>query len=183
MLTKSFFTLLQIVSVAALMIRGLQGPRILYFAYGSNMNKSVLSDKRKIAIRSILGPAILKNYRLAFNVIGIPLIEPSFASVAKAQGSEVHGLLVSLDLIEFLKLSYSEGVPVAYQPIYVQVLRYDSNDLMAAITFASGPFNLPIDQEVMPSKRYRNLLYTGAVETGLKQSYVDYLHALLDDYR
>jgi gliotoxin/aspirochlorine biosynthesis gamma-glutamylcyclotransferase len=53
---------------------------VWYFAYGSNMNRSVFEERRKIKpIES--SPAILSNYSLAWEIPGLPWQEPAFASV------------------------------------------------------------------------------------------------------
>ena len=41
-------------------------------------------------------PAILRNYCLAFNYPGYPLVEPAFANVKEERGAEVHGVACRL---------------------------------------------------------------------------------------
>ena len=41
-------------------------------------------------------PAILKGYKLGFQIHVIPYFEPSFANITESDGSEVHGVLVKL---------------------------------------------------------------------------------------
>jgi hypothetical protein len=69
--------------------------QVSYFAYGSNMNPAVLKDMRGIIP---LGeePGLIRGYRLAFNLIGLPLIAPSSASAEPSPGDELHGVLFTL---------------------------------------------------------------------------------------
>ncbi len=77
-----------------------QQKRVSYFAYGSNMNPSVLKDMRGILP---LGeePGLVRGYRLAFNLIGLPLIAPSSASAEPSPGDELHGVLFILSRSAF----------------------------------------------------------------------------------
>ena len=53
---------------------------MLYFAYGSNMHKSVFQGRRMIKPAESL-PAMLPGWRLTFNQPGLPYSEPAFAAV------------------------------------------------------------------------------------------------------
>ena len=77
------------------------------FAYGGNMNPSVLSERRRISpLESVAGR--LKDYRLAFNTRGFPWIEPVFANVEYAPGEYVHGVLHRLTEEQFARLDRYE---------------------------------------------------------------------------
>ena len=42
-------------------------------------------------------PAILRDYQLIFDYIGLPKVEPSYANVREEEGGEVHGLAFGMD--------------------------------------------------------------------------------------
>ncbi len=42
-------------------------------------------------------PAILRDYQLIFDYIGLPKVEPSYANVREEEGEEVHGLAFGMD--------------------------------------------------------------------------------------
>ena len=95
-----------------------------YFAYGSNMALSTMTNLREIEPISYT-PAILPNHELIFNVPGLPFVEPSFASVEPTQLMRndinatdvclVHGVLYELTEKDFVTICRTEGVPFAYQ--------------------------------------------------------------------
>ncbi|KAL4423211.1 hypothetical protein ABPG77_000003 [Micractinium sp. CCAP 211/92] len=55
---------------------------VWYFAYGSNMNKKVLSGRRMIKPAASL-PAVLPGWQLTFSQLGLPYTEPGFAAVER----------------------------------------------------------------------------------------------------
>jgi hypothetical protein len=68
---------------------------VSYFAYGSNINPAVLEDLRDIKPLASL-PGLVRGYRLAFNLIGLPLVSPASASAEPSEGDELHGVLFTL---------------------------------------------------------------------------------------
>ena len=101
-----------------------------YFAIGSNMASSTMTNLRNLnPIAST--PAILKDHRLAFNVPGTPLIEPSWASVEPEKGCIVHGVLYKLTEEDFQTICQTEGVPFAYGLHRCNVLPYVGNGVDA----------------------------------------------------
>jgi hypothetical protein len=61
--------------------------RWYYFAYGSNLNSDVFEGRRGVTPLDVR-VGVLEGYRLAFNMPGVPLLEPSFASVEPSEGDE-----------------------------------------------------------------------------------------------
>ncbi|GLI64460.1 hypothetical protein VaNZ11_007732 [Volvox africanus] len=55
---------------------------IWYFAYGSNMNPNTLTGRRKVVPRESR-PASLRGWKLSFRMLGIPFLEPGFATVER----------------------------------------------------------------------------------------------------
>ena len=92
------------------------------FAFGSNLNP----DKR--SSRGVNGtgvvaqqcfPAVVKGYRLAFNLPMFPPMEPGMAALAPAREGEAdacHGLLLQLSNDEYQKMWASEGGNAARPP-------------------------------------------------------------------
>ncbi len=95
------------------------------FAYGSNMDVEsveakkgikVLGMKKKIYVISHVQsniirtrfsdstPAVLKDYRLYFNIRAMKWVEPSFANVKKEDGKEVHGVAVKMTVAGMKRL-------------------------------------------------------------------------------
>ncbi|GKY90841.1 hypothetical protein MPSEU_000056900 [Mayamaea pseudoterrestris] len=85
-----------------------------YFAFGSNMNVATMESLRNL--RPISAQAgVLADYELVFDIPGIPLVEPSAASVRKQTGSVVHGVIYELTDADFARVGRTEGVPLSYQ--------------------------------------------------------------------
>lgn len=60
------------------------GPgEVYYFAYGSNMSPSVLTDRRGVKPRAS-APCKVPGFALSFNMLGFPYSEPAFASIEQA---------------------------------------------------------------------------------------------------
>ena len=73
------------------------GLTVNYFAYGSNLAASVREGRRKLKPFAA-NPGFVRNRRLAFNMPGMGLAEPSFASLKKAEGEECHGGVFELSV-------------------------------------------------------------------------------------
>ena len=165
--------------IKALMMNALCGVQGLsfvdYFAYGSNVHRQVLSERRRI---TPLGQARgrVDDHRLAFNVRGFGS-EPSFASLEPKVGHEVHGVVYRLAWVDWIRLCASEAVGVTYDVVDVDVRLYDPDgnrysalfgtpDVVPARTLRATPtWRLPDD--VTPSQRYVNLIRDGAERRSL----------------
>lgn len=148
-----------------------------YFAYGSNMKLSVVSKRiGKYDIEN-MQPGVLSNYRLCFNIPGIPLVEPSFASISRRSGADVYGAIVTMPAPAFAALAASEGVPFAYRTRSVKVMNTLTGEYMEAKTFI-GAQTFPLGLEVPPSRYYLDLLREGACEIGLSDRYCQYLRSI-----
>lgn len=148
-----------------------------YFAYGSNMNTKILQMRRGINVRTNLGGGILHGHKLSFNVKGIPFVEPSFASVEPSVQHNVHGLVVDIDTFDLFKLYASEGVPLVYQPYKVNVAMYDTNINVTCITLRVVK-GFSYKREHPPSRRYLDLIKTGARDINLNEEYRSYLDTI-----
>ncbi|KAL3823140.1 hypothetical protein ACHAXA_010396 [Cyclostephanos tholiformis] len=121
-----------------------------YFAYGSNMASSTMNNLRNIV--PISSPR--------FNVPGLPLVEPSYASVEPTGGcrddegddddaassrhtsTNVHGVLYELSETDFGIVCRTEGVPFVYALHRCVVLPYEGDGKTAgedALFMATRP--------------------------------------------
>ena len=194
MLSLSFFAC----SVSALNLRmnGSKGIRpstksYNYFAYGSNVCKSTMENLRGIQPLASC-PAILPGHELRFNIPGIPLLEPSWASVEPCDEVEkvVHGVLYKLTEEDFTTVCRSEGVPIGYllhrcRPIPylgdgcnagLQALLNSKNNVLAYTLRA--PLKMREKPSIPPSRSYLNVIIRGAKEFKIDQSYIDYLESI-----
>ena len=110
-----------------------------YFAFGSNMCTSTMINLRGIQPISSTA-AVLPKHKLRFNIPGVPLIEPSSASVEPIDNdmSEevVHGVLYKLSEEDFAAICSSEGVPFAYSLHRCRVITYLGDGRNAGYTAA-----------------------------------------------
>ena len=144
---------------------------VRYFAYGSNLAAAVREGRRKLQPVSA-APGFVKDHRLAFNVPGFSPTEPAFASIARAPGDECHGGVYELGLADWAKLCASEGVPLGYRVVGVEVELY-SGERVQAWTLEAG---LPsFVGDLPPSERYLSLLRDGARELGLTRAWQERL--------
>jgi len=129
-----------------------------------------LSTKKGIHV-SRHCPAVLHNYILAFNLMGVQYVEPAFAGLRQKEGGEVHGIAFCMDRESEVLLDRVEGVGMAYRKEWVTLKGYHGKQM-------DGFVYLPIkDMEGLPSARYLELLCKGAREAGLAEHYIASLTA------
>lgn len=97
-----------------------------YFAIGSNMLPSTMESLRGISWERA-SAGVLCDYRLAFDVPGNALVEPSAASIRYSPGGEVHGVLYDLTPDQFATVGRTEGVPFGYLWEQCHVVPYVGN--------------------------------------------------------
>lgn len=141
------------------------------FAYGGNMNPRILLGRRGIRPAESAA-ARLEGYRLAFNLPGIPWLEPAFANVVPRAGAVVHGVLHRLSREQMARLDRFEGGGVAYRHLELEVEAYDGRRLRARVYSA-----IRITRERRPSCRYLNILREGARHFALDPDYIRMLDA------
>jgi gamma-glutamylcyclotransferase (GGCT)/AIG2-like uncharacterized protein YtfP len=138
--------------------------RLLYFAYGANMSSHPFIERRGMrplrAVRASLG-----GYTLRFNQPGIPLIEPAFANVQKAEGQRVEGVLYEISKDEMRRLYRSEGGG-AYNIIRVGITTAEGEE--GAYTFQAKKTR----EGILPSKRYLSLMLAAANEYQLSPEWI-----------
>lgn len=142
--------------------------RVRYFAFGANMARRVLVERRGIVpIES--QAAVLEGHALRFVQRGLPGLEPAFASVVAAPGERTHGVLHTLTATDMRRL---DAIERSYDRIPV-VVRVSSGEVEAT-TYRS---RRPRATEGRPSRRYLGLLVEGASEHGLPEAFIDDLRA------
>ena len=103
------------------------------FGYGSNMDMDMLERSKGIKVLDHT-PAVLEGYRLAFNMPGIPLVEPGFAGLEEEEGEDVHGIAFRLGGEAADMLDRREGVGFHYRKSSVNLKAYDGRLLTGRVS-------------------------------------------------
>ncbi|KAJ3303520.1 thioredoxin-disulfide reductase [Kappamyces sp. JEL0829] len=157
------------------------GNDLYYFAFGSNMNPRVLTDRRKVKPKHSF-PAIIPGYYLNFDTFAFPFLEPSFASIGREKllgpsQPAVHGVLHLITLEDMEQIKRTEGGGgydgIGYQFVMLEAKAYDGS-LYKCYTLIEIQKKVYHDQ-FWPSLRYMNLIETGAKEHDLDASYQQWL--------
>jgi len=102
---------------AAALPRSLSAAFHLNFAYGSNLDAGLMAMRCNGHSRRV-GPAVLRGWRLAFEGFAPReggFVPGVFATVVRAPGAEVHGLVYEVtDRFGLAALDGAEGVPSLY---------------------------------------------------------------------
>ena len=142
---------------------------VLYFAFGANMASEVLVTRRRL--RPLWSAAaVLPGHRLVFDVPGLPLVEPSFASVTRDPEARVHGVAWALPPADLRRLDGFESRRYRRIPMPVEIAGRGSAQAEVCVNqrpAAPRP----------PSRRYLDLLARGAEEHGLPAEHVAWLRA------
>ena len=129
-------------------------------------------------------PAYVRNSRLAFNLQGFPPFEPRMAGWEdrddECEGSECHGALVELSREDYERVWLSEGGGTdnpSYEEFVVDAIPYgDGGEPVKAIALRVRDGKRVPDGP--PSKRYMEMLISGAKEIQLTDVYVKKLEAV-----
>ena len=147
-----------------------QSLTISYFAYGSNLSKSILSRRTlsssgPFASTEILPPKRVRvfGHKTVFN-LGVP--GSSVASLEESSSNDSEGLVWSLNARQWALLCASEGAGLAYSVKQVEGENIDDeNERVLAYTFTSGRGT----ENIPTSRRYYDILMDGAREWDLKE--------------
>ncbi|GAQ81582.1 hypothetical protein KFL_000840240 [Klebsormidium nitens] len=152
------------------------------FAFGSNMGPEKVKARAGGIEFVSAEPGLVRDYRLAFNLGGVPPIEPVMAGIEPEQGSVIHGTLIKLPRAQYEKLYKSEGGGAGKKRAYLEeevTVETYSGKQVQAVAFRTAPrIALPRHLEVPASKRYLDLLVEGAKAIGLDKDYVRRLEEL-----
>ena len=143
--------------------------RFWYFSYGANMNVKYIEERKKVKVIES-APAILKDFRMAFSFKGFPHVEPGFAGLWDSPGSNVHGIAICLDKQSADILDTSEGANNTFGYVKQKVTfnTYAGKAIEGFIYIDKSPDR----KEYLPSRRYLNILISGAKEAGLDSKYI-----------
>lgn len=145
---------------------------VWYFAYGANMCTRVLSGRR--GVRPLSSEAArLDAHRLAFDLRGVPHLEPGFASVRRCDRGEVdavEGVLHRLSARDLHVVEITESP--RYEWIDVEVEGRVCGRVAARTLHNATP-----TEGLIPSRRYLGLLIEGAREHDLSDAWIDRLEA------
>lgn len=137
------------------------------FGYGSNMDMEHMQKKKKVQVIQYT-PAVLKGYKMVFNIPCIKYAEPAFGGLKKEEGGEVHGIAFCMDAESEAQLDKNEGGGFFYGKETVALKAYDGRDLDG---FVYMPHK-KIEEEYLPSARYHGIICNGAKKAGLDPEYV-----------
>ncbi|NJD67336.1 MAG: gamma-glutamylcyclotransferase, partial [candidate division NC10 bacterium] len=132
---------------------------MLYFAYGSNMERFQL--KRLCPKAKFVAAVVLADYELAFSG-NSPMWGGGIADIRERLGKTVEGVVWEISEAERKVLDEYEGYPALYLHKEVQVRNRAGKVITAFAYIMANP-----GREMAPSKRYKQLLISGAEEHGL----------------
>lgn len=142
---------------------------VVYFAFGANMAREVVEGRRGLR-PAWSAAAVLPGHRLVFDMPGVPLIEPAFASVVPDAKARVHGVAWALTPADLRRLDGFESGRYRRVPLPVEIAGRGTAEAQIYVNRRPGP-------ELRPSRRYLELLARGAEEHGLPAEHVAWLRA------
>jgi cation transport regulator ChaC len=143
---------------------------MLYFAYGSNMER--VQFKRLCLKATFVASAALSDYELTFSG-NSPMWGGGVATIREKPGKQVEGVAWEISEAERKALDEYEGYPGLYVRKEIQVRTRSGKALAAFAYIMEDP-----GREMPPSKRYKQLLISGAEEHGLSDEYIDFLESI-----
>ncbi len=143
---------------------------MLYFAYGSNMERVQL--KRLCSKARFVAAAVLPDHELVFSGTS-RMWGGGVADIRDVPGKKVEGVVWEISEAERKALDEYEGYPELYVTNEVQV-RTTSGKLLAAFAYVMARPG----REMPPSKPYKRLLISGAEEHGLSENYIAFLESI-----
>jgi gamma-glutamylcyclotransferase (GGCT)/AIG2-like uncharacterized protein YtfP len=129
---------------------------IKYFAYGSNMDMSRLSNRGVNPITRNKGT--LKNWKLKFNKKA-SAGDWSFANIEPSEGDTVEGLVFTIKESDLKLLDKFEGAPRHYRREILIVETYTEE--IKCITYVAQPEH--IMEGLLPLEEYMDFLIKGSV--------------------
>ncbi|MFH0846475.1 MAG: gamma-glutamylcyclotransferase family protein [Chloroflexota bacterium] len=130
-----------------------------YFAYGSNLNKSLLAE-RCPGFKPVCS-AVLPNYKLIFTGWSRKW-RGGVASIKSYQGEKVPGAIYEGEEKDFQRLDRYEDVPANYCRLNVLVLDEDGKAYQGVTYIKSGQID-----ETPPSKEYLLTIRQGYKDWGI----------------
>lgn len=152
--------------------------KFYYFAFGSNLLEKRLKILNKSAER--FGVGILKDYKLNFGQFVSRTWNGSPATIKEHKGSEVIGVVWTINIDQMDYLDVQEGVSAKiYKPLNVMVSVRDKEVNCRTYQLFDNPeLILDLTQssfERQPSHTYLNVIVNGAIESNLPEHYIKFL--------
>jgi len=132
---------------------------MLYFAFGSNLNRKQI--KRRCKNSRFISRHILKNYQLVFRS------KYGAADIQRKKGSSVLGAIYDISKADEKKLDVYEEFPKVYVKKYFKIL-----GKKVMFYYMSSK-----TKQTEPSRRYLNSIIQGYKDCGYKDSHVLILRA------
>ncbi|XP_034483752.1 gamma-glutamylcyclotransferase-like [Drosophila innubila] len=156
------------------------GDKFYYFGFGSNMLAKRIHVQNPTAV--IMGPALLKDYRVDFATPSW-FWKGAVSTIVPDPSSETWGTLWEIDLSNLPDIDNQEQVHDGwYRPETVQV-EYNNEKIPARLyvivdepegnVHDMPPNEVPEDRQ--PSKTYLKVMVKGAIESGIPEHYVKWL--------
>tara|TARA_Y100001970_G_C13596100_1_gene537907 strand:+ start:44 stop:484 length:441 start_codon:yes stop_codon:yes gene_type:complete len=135
---------------------------MLYFAFGSNLNKRQM--KRRCKDSKYVGCYTLKNYKLCFRTGNLSqgTMEGGVADIQKNKNSKVLGAIYKISNKDEKKLDIYEDFPFLYVKKYFKLFG-------KKVMFYYMPKKT---KHVNPSKRYLNIIKKGYKDCGYRDTYI-----------
>ena len=143
---------------------------MLYFAYGSNMERVQL--KRLCPKAKFVAAAVLPDHELVFSGKS-RMWGGGIADIRGVPGKKVEGVVWEISEAERKVLDEYEGYPDLYVTKEVQVQTTSAKVIAAFAYVMVSP-----GREMPPSKPYKRLLISGAEEHDLSEQYIAFLESI-----
>jgi len=139
---------------------------LLYFAYGSNMDKKRLFSRIGSTVKWDNG--MVSSKKLSFNKLGQD--GSGKANLIDQEDEKAYGVIYQVNEADLIKLDRFE---VGYERKTLEI-QSDNNGYVKAISYLANN----LSDFIVPNKDYMNYIVWGAEENGLKQNYIDYLKSI-----
>jgi hypothetical protein len=146
-----------------------------YFAYGSNMQRATLCERRGIVCQRALA-ARVPGWQVVFDKPPLIPIGESFANLVPDPNGSAFGVLFEIATEDLAHLDLTEGVLIGnYERVLITAHPLnDADTMVTAHTLTSARR----DPSLNPSPRYMGLVIEGATEHSLPADYLTHLRAI-----
>jgi len=143
------------------------------FGFGSNLSPSNLENKKNMKVYEWY-PSKLQGWALSFNIVSQRFIEPAYANIVPgdAEKDSVHGSVCRISKKDALVLDQQER---SYKNVQVEVSCYDGRKISSEVYVGKETAS---PAHIFPSKRYLQLIISGAREVKLDPEYIEMLETL-----
>jgi cation transport regulator ChaC len=144
-----------------------------YFAYGSNMLASRLSEERNVQGLEKIGVATLKGYSLNYSKRGND--GTGKCNIQRADGGVVYGVIFKVPNSEMKKIDRAEGASVSPHYSRKSITISIEGRRIEAVTYMAQPQFVVQSGYLKPSQEYTDKVNSGARESDLPIDYLEHL--------